>query len=632
MADRTTQLLAYLARADGWVTASELAERLGVSTRSVRSYVTAVKAATRPREVLVSSPDGYRLDRDEYARFRAGHAAGPAERAPVGPRERLASLISRLTDAPDGVDVHELAASLFVSESTIESDLRQARALAADAGVALLRAGSVVRLDGPETGYRHMISRMLHEEGADGILDLRRIQEAFRVGDLRAFKADVVRMLRDTGYQVNEFGLDGVLVHAAIAVERSRAHPVDVPGAGGPSVDDAVEAGLARLVEQHFGAGLPPGELAALSWLLTTRAGTRDAAPAAMAETVATLRRIVRRAGDEYLVDLDDPDFLARLSLHVSNLVARARVGARTPNPLTRTIKTGYPLTYEVAVLVSSELRREFGIEVDDDEIAYIALHIGSHLQRRAPAGELLTATLVGLDYHDLSQLLEARILGALGGELRIEEVVTRSDATPEEFTTDVVITTLPWAAPPAHVVVVRPLPSDEDIDAIRAAVARVRRRRRRRALAHDLLGFFDPALFVRRLDATDADGAIRELGGLMVREGVIDEAHVEGVIERERLSSTAFTEWLAVPHSMSMSARRTAIAVALLDAPLAWGDQAVRIVALVAFSEEERGSFQAVFERFVELFSDRRIVRRLLDRATGYAEFVDELLRVIDE
>jgi lichenan operon transcriptional antiterminator len=592
MADRTTQLLAYLARADGWVTASELAELLGVSTRSVRSYVTAVKAATRPREVL-------------------------------------ASLISRLTDAPDGLDVHELAASLFVSESTIEADLRHVRTLASDAGVTLQRAGSIVRLAGPETGYRHMISRMLHEEGAGGILDLRRIQDAFHIGDLRAFKSDVARMLRDAGYQVNEFGLDGVLVHAAIAVERSRAHPVDAPA---DAPDDAVEAGLARLVEQHFGSGLPPGELAALAWLLTTRAGTREAAPGSTAEHLATLRRIVRRAGDEYLVDLDDPDFLARLSLHVSNLVARARLGARTPNPLTRTIKTGYPLTYEVAVLVSSEVRREFGIDIDDDEIAYIALHIGSHLQRRAPAGELPTATLVGLDYHDLSQLLEARILAALGSELRIEEVVTRSDATADEFTTDLVITTLPWPAPPAHVVVVRPLPSDEDIDAIRSAVARVRRRRRRRALAHDLLGLFDPALFVRRLDATDADGAIRELGGLMVREGVIDEAHVDGVIERERLSSTAFTEWLAVPHSMSMTARRTAIAVALLDAPLPWGDQAVRIVALVAFSEEERGSFQAVFERFVELFSDRLVVRRLLERATGYAEFVDELLRVIDE
>ncbi|MFW8745557.1 hypothetical protein, partial [Mesorhizobium japonicum] len=102
-------------------------------------------------------------------------------------------------------------------------------------------------------------------------------------------------------------------MHAAIAVERSRAHPVDAPGDGdGSTVDDAVEAGLARLVERHFGAGLPRGELAALSWLLTTRAGTREAAPGSMAETEAALRRIVRRAGDEYLVDLDDPEVVAR--------------------------------------------------------------------------------------------------------------------------------------------------------------------------------------------------------------------------------------------------------------------------------------------------------------------------------
>jgi lichenan operon transcriptional antiterminator len=63
MPDKTPQLLEHLARAEGWVAASELADRLGVSTRTVRSYVTAIKAAAGPLDVITSSTSGYRLNR-----------------------------------------------------------------------------------------------------------------------------------------------------------------------------------------------------------------------------------------------------------------------------------------------------------------------------------------------------------------------------------------------------------------------------------------------------------------------------------------------------------------------------------------------------------------------------------------
>src|SRR4051812_20469679 len=138
MADKTPQLIEHLSRADGWVAASELAERLGVSTRTVRSYVTAIKAAAGPLDVITSSTSGYRLNREAYARYAAGppRAAG----TPGTPRERVAFLGSRLAQAPDGLSLHELAAALFVSDSTLESDLRRLRTLARDSGVELVRS------------------------------------------------------------------------------------------------------------------------------------------------------------------------------------------------------------------------------------------------------------------------------------------------------------------------------------------------------------------------------------------------------------------------------------------------------------------------------------------------------------
>lgn len=626
MADKSPLLLAYLSRASGWTPASELAEHLGVSTRTVRSYVTAVKAAAAPLDVILSSPDGYRLNRDAHSEYAARDRA--AERAGT-PRERITFLVTRLTHAGAELDVHELADSLFVSPSTVEADLRQVRALARESGLELVRVGDHVRLEGPDAGHRRMVSRLFSEEQAHGMVDLRRVQESFGIDDLSGFKTDVIDVLEHQGYTINEFGLDRVLLHTAIAVERSRGTSL-ADRAAEPG--DSVAGALDRLVVDRFGTRLPAGELTDLTTLLTTRAGTRVAARPEVGEHLAVLRTIIDRAQEEFLVDLEDDAFLARLGAHVGNLVVRAREGVANPNPLARTIKSSYPLTYELAVFIAAEIQREFAITIGDDEIAYIALHIGSHLERRTGRRGVLSVVLVSPGYHDIADLLERRILPALGEEAVIDRVLTRTDVDLGTLSAELVISTVPWEVRPANVVIVQPIPTEADLDAVRGAVSRIRRQRRRRAIADELLLYFDDALFFRDLDASDETEVIRALGGRMQERGIIDDDYLEGVLSREQISSTAFTEWLAVPHSMRMTAHRTAIAIALFDPPIRWGEGTVQVVALVAFSAEGRATFQTVFEQFVEVFSDRTDVQRLLRSATDFPSFIDELVRLIDE
>jgi lichenan operon transcriptional antiterminator len=626
MADKSPLLLTYLSRSEGWTPASEIAEHLGVSTRTVRSYVTAIKVAAAPLDVIHSSPDGYRLNRDAHAEYASRDRTADV----VGtPRERITFLVTRLTHAGVELDVHELAESLFVSSSTVEADLRQVRALAREAGLELVRDGDHVHLDGPDAGHRRLVSRLFSDEQAHGLVDLRRVQEAFGIDDLSGFKTEVMAVLERQGYAINEFGLDRVLLHTAIAVERSRGSSLadDAPEPG-----DAVASDLDRLVVERFGTRLPAGELTALTTLLTTRAGTRLTPRDEVGEHVAVVRKIVDHAQEEFLVDLDDDAFLTRLGAHVGNLVIRARDGVGNPNPLARTIKSSYPLTYELAVFVAAEIQREFTITIGDDEIAYIALHIGSHLERRSTHGERLTCVLVSPGYHDIAELLERRILPALGDDAVVDRVLTRTDVDPADLHADLVISTVPWDVRPANVVIVQPLPTDADLDAVRGAITRIRRQRRRRAITDELLLYFDDALFFRDLDARDAESVIRVLGERMRERGIIDDDYLAGVLDRERISSTAFTEWLAVPHALTMSAKRTAIAIALFENPIPWGDATVQVVALVAFSAKDRASFQTVFEQFVEVFSDRTDVQRLLRASTDFPAYIDELVRLIDE
>ncbi|MGH1524692.1 BglG family transcription antiterminator [Leifsonia sp. L25] len=225
---KQTRMLDILSRRAAWVTAAELAQDLGVTSRSIRSYAAALG------ELVESGPNGYRVKGDAYAAYLAD--VPEASPSAGSPQERLAFLARRLLDEPEGIDVYETAESLFVSDSTIESDLTRVRSLLADTELELDRHGPVARLNGPEIARRKLISRLFRDETRQGVVDVSRIQEAFASEGLAAFKSDLVEMLDARGFFVNEYGINDVLLHMAVALDRVAKNRV-LPAAG------AAEAG-----------------------------------------------------------------------------------------------------------------------------------------------------------------------------------------------------------------------------------------------------------------------------------------------------------------------------------------------------------------------------------------------------
>jgi lichenan operon transcriptional antiterminator len=635
MSDKYERVLDYLSQNDGWVSATELADTLGVTTRSVRSYVTAAKAAAQPLPIISASTSGYRINLEAYAQFLARDRNRDAH--PDTPRERVHHLARRLTEAPQGLDIYSLAESLYVSESTIEADLRKVKSLGEQAGLALTRSGSIVSLTGSERDYRRLLSRLFRTEGARGFLELEYISEEFPHGDLSGFKTGLIAMLEQQGYFVNEHGVNSVLLHVAIAVERVAND--NALGGNGTAAGE-MPAALSALIRKYFQVTLGSEDLDYLATLLTTRVITpgqnRPVAEVVEQyvdpENLATVRRIVAQVATEYLVDLDDEAFMVRLSLHLGNLIARANDNSYSRNPLGRSIKTSYPMIYDVAVFIASLIQRERDIAINDDEISYIALHLGSYLERQSRREQRLTAAIVVPGYYDLHQVLRDKIEAVLGDEISIEVVVTRTDVDWDDFSTDLVLTTITDPTFADNIVAIQPFFADSDVDTVRAAISRLRKHRRRAQIKDDLLLYFDESLFLRNVTADDEAGLIRTLGDLMVRKGVIDESYVSGAIERELLSSTAFTDTLAVPHAMAMTAKKTSIAIAVNESPMPWGENRVNVIALIAFSSEGRASFQTVFDQFVDVFSERGRVLDLIRKSDDFGSFIEELVHVIDE
>jgi len=634
---RQDRVLAILSRDGDWVTAATLADAIGVTPRSIRTYVTALNTRVPDGVVVESGPQGYRVGADSAAAVHVGDTGTP--------RDRLHRLVRSLLDAPDGIDVFETADAFFVSPATIDADLGRVRGLLGGTELRLERTASRARLRGTEMAQRRLLSRLAHDETDDGSFDLESLRRTLGERSVGAvafgpFKDELVAELTGLGYFVNEFGIGDVVMHIAIAADRiTRGRALE-----GAEADDAAfraEVGdiLDRLTRRHLGVVLGSGDRQHLAALVLTRVVAPGATePAALIreridpDVAAAVRDVVSRAAAEFLVDIDQEDFVLRLSLHVQNLKHRAREQAWSRNPLTRSLKTTYPMIFEVAVYIADALRGLLGIPLLDDEIAYIAMHVGGRLERSRLSAQTLTATIVCPGYYELHELLRSSVDRSLGQSVDVVGVETRVDPDWASIDTDLILSTITPPIVSDRIVHIQPFLTDADIDRVQTAAARLRRGRRLARLRAELERYFDPDAFVRGLDGSAGeDAVIRRLGSLLVDQGVIDDDYIDRTIEREALSSTAFTDALAVPHAIGMTATRTAISLGIADPSIAWGDGRVQVVAMVAFSESDRAAFQTVFEQLVEVFSERESVQRIVRRGTTFGAFLDELVAVVD-
>lgn len=635
---RQDQLLSTLLRQEGWATAATLADQLGVTPRSIRSYVAALNARVDGADAVESGPAGYRAGAGARGALRA-RQAGEAT-----PRDRLHAVIRMLLEAPQGIDLFATADDLHVSEATLEADLVRVRGLLDGTELSLDRDRTRIRLRGNETAQRRLLSRLAHDEMDDASFHPETFRRALSGGAVAPqavapFKSALVRELGEMGYYVNELAIADVLLHIAIAAERVAAgHALEAPQTGARAEIPRVGDVIARLAEENFGVRLGEGDSGHLASLVLTRIvapgedATREVARSGVEPRVeAAVRAEIARASDEYGVDLNDETFVLRLALHVQNLLRRAEESALTRNPLTRSLKSSYPMIFEVAVSIASGLHDRVGTPIHDDEIAYIAMHVGGRLERSRTAESILTATIVCPGYQELHELLRSSVGRSLGSAIEVTSVVTNVDPDWSSFDTDLVLSTIQPGAGGERFVRIQPFLTDADVERVQQAAARVRRGRRLARLRGELERYFLPEAFVFPLPDEGDEGIIRRLGKPLVDAGLIGEDYIANTIVRERMSSTAFTDALAVPHALQMTARRTAISIGLADGSASWGDGRVQVVALAAFSESDRAAFQTVFEQLVEVFSERESVQRIVRRGTTFEGFLDELVAVID-
>lgn len=261
---------------------ADLASKLGVSERTVRTYVRRANDAMDPFAHIALKYGGYTLVCADARAFAAWLSGGQAKWAqsglPATHDGRVAYLTDDLLSRNGWITKDELAERLFVSNSTISHDLAVVEKNLASFGLSIERRPRYgIRVRGDEMGRRLCIAATVAQglfdgsgRGGDGHVNERGREL------LQAASDSVDAVLREDGFGISTLAHRNLLVHIAVALLRMEEGcyvPMSEQGlaqAAGTR-EHEVAAHIAERLEERLGVALPPEEVAYIAIHLASK-------------------------------------------------------------------------------------------------------------------------------------------------------------------------------------------------------------------------------------------------------------------------------------------------------------------------------------------------------------------------
>lgn len=416
-----------------FLTGRELAQALHISERTVRSYIRRMEPVITENggEILAKQGNGYRLLLRRPVQFAvlAGtpgtETTRKTEQTPDSAQERRRYLMQRLLLNGETLQAEETAERLYVSTSTLKKELYQLRGMLDEYGLVFDSGPAGISIHGDETSKRALIMDYFFRSST-----FNSIQEYM---DHSGYFDDIpteqlLRMVLDEsrqfGIRLSDIMVQNVLLHLALSVKRMQAglrpeHAV-LPPAFEQCSEYQASSAIFRRLSGMTGGEYPAEEVSYLALHLSGKGSWATRQPAQGVHLEQEVKTVLSQLAEDDVMQLDeDPQLVSSLLEHLRPMVVRLMRGLPQKNPLTQDILRDQPDLMKV-------IRKYFGAmpclrryDIDDDEWAYLALHIMAALERQKEKRKLQVLVVCATGYGS-SQLLKSRLMKHFSDSLHI--------------------------------------------------------------------------------------------------------------------------------------------------------------------------------------------------------------------
>ncbi|ENV9332813.1 BglG family transcription antiterminator [Klebsiella aerogenes] len=598
----------------------ELAQRLSVSTRTVRADITALNAllAQYGAQFTLNRGSGYQLKIDDRSRFQALEETAPkTQHVPRTAQERIHFLLVRFLTSAFSIKLEDLADEWFVSRATLQNDMVEVRERFQRYQLTLeTRPRHGMKLFGSEVSIRACLTDLLWELTLQGGINPLISAEALEADVPAQLEPVLQETLTRHHIRLTDVGERFICLYGAVVVRRvSEGYPLADFSAEdvAQNVRDAARD-LAGELQRLAGKPFSPAEE---EWLCVHIAArqVQDVDPETISadDDEALVNYILRYINSQYNYNLlDDAQLHADLLTHIKTMITRVRYQIMIPNPLLDNIKQHYPMAWDMTLAAVSSWGKYTPYTISENEIGFLVLHIGVGLERHYNIGyQRQPHVLLVCDTSNAMVRMIEAILQRKYPQLEIAATISQREYEQREaIDEDFVISTVRISEKDKPVVTIAPFPTDYQLDQIGKLVLVDRTR------PWMLNKYFDAAHF-RVIDKPiDQQTLFAELCQQLQQEGFVDAEFHDSVVEREAIVSTMLGDGIALPHALGLLAKKTVVYTVIAPQGIAWGDETAHIIFLLAISKSEYEEAMAIYDIFVTFLRERAMSRLAATRS----------------
>mgnify|MGYP004482490325 FL=1 len=314
---------------------------------------------------------------------------------------------------------------------------------------------------------------------------------------------------------------------------------------------------------------------------------------------------LIRKAIKEFCRDLNiatsinlshDKVFEECLFNHISNLYKRADLGINQYEITAGEIKLKYPFPFELGKIAKKTIEKNLNMEISEDEVENIALHIGGALERidKRDEKKVYKTIIVCTSGVGTSMLIKSKLENIFKGKLEIIKVIPSYliDYI-NVLDIDFVISTVEVNLENINVIKVSPMLTDKEIKLIEKYIET-----ENVYIDLDIQNLFSSELFFKDIKAETRSQVIDIMSKKLVEKGYIDDTMRQSYFERETIATTEIGNMVAIPHGAKGEVYENKVAIGILKEPISWEVGKVRLIIMLALDKEKILDYEEVFSK----------------------------------
>lgn len=605
------------------LTQDELAQRLNVSTRTIRTDVALLNhvMVNHGAHLIHQRSVGYLLkiyNQPTFQQFLA--TVQQTETVPRTSQERIIQIQMLLLTAEQGLKLDVLAETWNLSRTVIQSDMTYVRTQLASFGLIVVskpRLGLLIQ--GPEIAIRACLSQLIYVEQKETKQALGLISSLFPVKSQQIFAARFRDILSANKLYISDDGLHWLTLYAAVTLQRLACGR----GLTEFSKEDVIPS-MMPIAESLF-LSLPmllPAtihEVAALAIHLQARITTSQhlLSLRVQRESEKLVTHILDYIYQNYPYDVRNDEALNKaLHQHIAHMIIRVKHHVATVNPLAEHIKQHYPLAYNITLAAISDWIRETGYCMTQHEIGYLVIHIGVGLERNYQLGHRAPKALLYCDAGNAVTLGLEAIIHRHYPHLNMKTVHSPDILSLTEVSqADIIITTTPLSETPIPSFLLDPFPTQHQLEELgkRVLVDRTR--------SYLLNKYFAEERFLYLDDHVEQSELFKQVCEQLESEELVERGYGASLQERESIVSTMMGEYIALPHSIELFAKRSLVYTVVSPKGIDWGNsEKAHLIFFMALSKYDYEEAMGLYDLFLTLVNKK--VSKTLSQCETFAIF----------